>query len=206
MPPDLEGFPAALARASQEIAVASALSNHMSANLGHAAASGAPPGLLALSLLISGIARGNRSEGSQPVAAPQQLMSARVLRQCQIGLLTHTTGPRYQLTGTVALDQFASRPPLVLGRDGMRDQAPPSIICVDLEAAPMGLDGPPSCRSGLNGLSRYSKQSLILGVPQREAASMEIEDAEMADRRPSPVHDVHDRRESAHLESICPGR
>jgi hypothetical protein len=40
---------------------------------------------------------------------------------------------------------------------------------------------------------------LTLGVPQREDVTVQIEDAEMADRRPPPVHDVHDRPESARL-------
>ena len=99
---------------------------------------------------------------------------------------------KHNLQGVVALDQFASRPPLVSGRDGVRDQEPPSIVGVYLEARRGQVLGElPEGRPDRNGVDRHREQLTALGVSQRGQGDLEIEDAEMAERRPSP-HDVHD--------------
>jgi hypothetical protein len=113
------------------------------------------------------------------------------LRESQVVLLAQFHWPRHQLTGVVVRDQFAGRTPLVLDRDDMRDQEPPSIVCVHLNARRAGLVELPAGRPGLNGLGRHGKQLTALGVSQREGTGLEIENAEMAERRPPP-HDVHD--------------
>jgi hypothetical protein len=74
----------------------------------------------------------------------------------------------------------------------MGNQVPPSFVGSDPEKH--GMDSKEPSLMLCPGASRwYGEQCAALGVTKRERSAVEFEDAEAAEQRPPPLHDVDER-------------